>query len=180
VAFAISLEWFRFWLSQNPQLDASKITPEAYERFFEQSVEQYTAVIGTDNADLSAFRARGGKAIVWHGLADQLISAQGTVDYMKRVHQQMGGADKAGEFIRAFMAPGIGHCAGGNGAMPSGQQEALIAWVEEGEAPATIPASRQTPEGPRSRILCPYPMVPKYRGSGSTNDAANFSCSTGF
>jgi hypothetical protein len=137
-------------------------------------------LIGTDNPDLSAFRARGGKAIVWHGWADQLISAQGTVDYIQRVQQQMGGAQKAGEFIRAFMAPGIGHCAGGPGAMPSGQLDALLAWVEDGKAPATLPASRPTPEGPRTRILCPYPMVSKYKGSGSTNDAANFSCSTGF
>ncbi len=178
--FGISLEWFRFWLSQNPQLDASKITPEMYERFFEQSVEEYTMLIGTDNPDLTAFRARGGKAIVWHGYADQLISAFGTIDYYKKVQQQMGGKDKAAEFIRLFLAPGIGHCAGGNGAMPSGQQEALLSWVEDGKAPATLPASRQTPEGPRTRILCAYPLVPKYKGSGSTNDAANFSCSSGF
>jgi feruloyl esterase len=64
--------------------------------------------------------------------------------------------------------------------MPTGQMEALISWVEDGKAPATLPASRQTPEGPRTRILCAYPQVPKYKGSGSTNDAANFSCSTGF
>ena len=178
--FGISLEWFRYFLSQNPQFDAATITPDMYERFFEQSVEQFTAVIGTDNADLSAFLARGGKAIVWHGYADQLISASGTVDYYKRVQQQMGGAEKAAEFMRLFLAPGIGHCAGGPGAMPSGQLDALVSWVEDGKAPATLPASRQTPEGPRNRILCPYPKVPKYKGSGSTNDAANFSCSTGF
>lgn len=46
-----------------------------------QSVEQYGFVIGTDDPDLTAFRERGGKAIVWHGWADQLISADGTVDY---------------------------------------------------------------------------------------------------
>jgi feruloyl esterase len=178
--FGISLEWFRYFLSQNPQLDAATITPDMYERFFEQSVEEFTALIGTDNADLSAFVARGGKAILWHGYADQLISASGTVDYYKRVQQQMGGADRAAEFIRLFLAPGIGHCAGGTGAMPSGQLDALVSWVEDGKAPASLAASRQTPEGPRNRILCPYPKVPKYKGSGSTNDAANFSCSTGF
>ncbi len=180
VPFGISLEWFRFFLSQNPQLDGTMITQDAYERFFEQSVEQFTAVIGTDNADLTAFRDRGGKAILWHGFADQLISAQGTIDYYKRVQQQMGGTDKAAQFVRLFLAPGIGHCAGGPGAMPSGQLDALVSWVEEGKAPAVLPASRQTPSGPRTRILCAYPMVPKYKGKGSTDDAANFSCSTGF
>jgi feruloyl esterase len=181
-AFGISLEWFRYFLSQNPQLDPATITPAAYERYWDQSVEQFTAVIGTDNPDLSAFRDRGGKAIVWHGWADQLISAQGTVDYYKRVQQQMGGADKASQFIRLFMAPGIGHCGGGPGATPSGQLDALLSWVEDGKAPATLPAARRDQTGniTRSRILCPYPMVPKYKGSRSTDDAADFSCSTGF
>lgn len=178
--FGISLEWFRYFLSQNPQLDAATITPQLYERFFEQSAEQFSAVIGTDIADLSAFRARGGKAILWHGYADQLISTSGTIDYYKRVQQQMGGAEKTSAFIRLFLAPGIGHCAGGPGAMPSGQLDALVSWVEDGKAPALLPASRQTPGGTRTRILCPYPLVPKYKGKGSTDDAASFSCSTGF
>jgi hypothetical protein len=177
--FGISIEWYRFWLSQNPQLDGNSITWDQFVRFFEQSVEQYSAVIGTDNPDLRAFQARGGKAIVWHGWTDQLISAHGAVDYYKRVMATMG-ADNAANFIRLFMAPGIGHCGGGTGPNPTGQMEALLAWVEDGKAPDTLPASRQTPEGPRTRILCAYPQVPKYKGSGSTNDAANFSCSTGF
>jgi hypothetical protein len=179
-AFGISQEWFRYFLTQDPQFDAASMTPAAYERYWDQSVEQYTAVIGTDDPDLSAFRDRGGKAIVWHGWADQLISAHGTVDYYKRVQQQMGGGDRTAPFIRLFMAPGIAHCGGGPGAAPSGQLDALLAWVEEGRAPATLPASRQTADGTRRRILCPYPMVAKYRGGGSTDDAANYSCSTGF
>lgn len=92
----------------------------------------------------------------------------------------MGGAQKTAEFIRLFLAPGIGHCAGGPGPMPSGQLDALVSWVENGKAPAALPAARQTPSGPRSRILCPYPQVPRYRGRGSTDDAASFTCSAGF
>lgn len=180
-AFGISQEWFRYFLTQNPQFDAAAMTPAAYERFWEQSVEQYTEVIGTDNPDLAAFRDRGGKAILWHGWADQMISALGTIDYYKRVQQRMGGAEKTAQFIRLFLAPGVAHCGGGPGAAPSGQLEALLAWVEEGRAPATLPASREMAAGARrTRILCPYPMVAKYRGSGSTDEAANFSCSTGF
>lgn len=178
--FSISLEWFRYWLAQDRELDASKITLERYERFFEQSVEQYTELIGTDNPDLTAFRARGGKAILWHGWSDQLISALGTIDYYRRVQQRMGGAEPTTEFIRLFLAPGVGHCAGGEGAMPTGLMEALLAWVEEGRAPALLPAVRPTPQGARTRILCPYPLVAKYAGTGSTDDAANFSCSSGF
>ena len=179
-AFGISLEWFRYFLTQNPQFDWTTITLDRYERFFDQSVEQFGAVIGTDNPDLTEFKNRGGKAIVWHGWADQLISAEGTVDYYKRVTQTMGGALRTSDFIRLFMAPGVGHCAGGAGPAPTGQMEALLAWVEEGRAPETLTATRNAGGVPRTRPLCQYPLVARYRGTGSTDDAANFSCSTGF
>ena len=90
----------------------------AYERYWDQSVEQYSDVFGTDNPDLTGFRDRGGKIIIWHGWADQLISAEGTVDYYKRVQERMGGAKKTSEVARLFMAPGIGHCGGGVGPAP--------------------------------------------------------------
>jgi hypothetical protein len=177
----ITMEWFRFFLAQDPKLDGNAITHDRYERFWEQSVEQYGEVIGTDDPDLTEFRNRGGKAIVWHGWADQLISADGTVDYYKRVQRQMGGEKKSAEFIRLFMAPGVGHCGGGSGPAPSGQQEALLAWVEEGKAPETLAASRRTQSGStQSRPLCQYPLVAKYKGAGSTDEAANFVCSKGF
>ena len=81
--FGISMDWFRFFLTQDPKFDGNTVTPASYERFWDQSVEQYGIVIGTDDPDLAAFRDRGGKAIVWHGWADQLISAEGTVDYTR-------------------------------------------------------------------------------------------------
>jgi hypothetical protein len=181
-AMGITLDWFRYFLLQDPQLDWTTITPDWYERLWDQSVEEFGAVIGTDNPDLSEFRDRGAKAIVWHGWADQLISAYGTVDYYERVQQKMGGPEKTSEFIRLFMAPGVGHCGGGMGPSPSGQQEALLAWVEEGKAPATLPAERRDRAGKvtQSRPLCQYPLVAKYKGSGSTDDASNFVCSKGF
>src|SRR5437867_6625570 len=181
-AFAFSVDWLKYFITQNPQLDWTTITPAAYQRFWDQSVEQYGLVIGTDNPDLTEFRNRGGKEIVWHGLADQLITADGTIDYYKRVQQQMGGPEKTSEFMRLFLAPGVGHCGGGAGPAPSGQLEALLAWVEDGKAPETLPATRRDQTGAvtRSRPLCQYPLVAKYKGTGSTDDAANFVCSTGF
>jgi feruloyl esterase len=180
--FAITMDWFRYFLAQDPQLDGGTVTPAAYERFWDQSVEQFGTVIGTDNPDLTAFRDRGGKAIVWHGFADQLITAEGSIDYYTRVQQEMGGPKKTAEFIRLFMAPGVGHCAGGAGPSPTGQLEALLAWVEDGKAPDTLTAKRRDQSGTvtRSRPLCAYPLVAKYKGSGSTDEAANFVCSAGF
>jgi feruloyl esterase len=182
VPFGIAMDWFRFFLTQDPKFDGNTITPALYERLWDQSVEQYGPVFGTDNADLTAFRDRGGKAIVWHGWGDQLITAEGTVDYYNRVQQQMGGAKRTSEFVRLFMAPGVGHCSGGTGPAPGGQLEALQAWVEEGKAPESLLATRPGQNGApnRTRPVCAYPMVAKYKGSGSTDDAANFSCSTGF
>jgi feruloyl esterase len=180
--FGIAQDWFRYFLTQDPKFDANTITPAAYERFWDQSVEQFGLVFGTDNPDLTDFRNRGGKAIVWHDWADQLITAHGTIDYYERVIKQMGGAEKTSEFLRLFMAPGVAHCGGGQGPAPSGQLEALLAWVEESRAPATLTAVRRDQSGAiiRSRPLCQYPLVAKYRGSGSTDDAANFVCSSGF
>jgi hypothetical protein len=180
--FGISMDWFRYFLTEDPKFDGNTVTPAAYERFWDQSVEQYQIVIGTDNPDLTVFRDRGGKAIVWHGWADQLIAAEGTIDYYTRVQQQMGGPRKTSEFIRLFMAPGVAHCAGGVGPAPTRQLEALLAWVEEGKAPETLLATRRDQSGAvtRSRPLCPYPLVAKYKGSGSTDDAASFVCSSGF
>ncbi len=179
-AFTFTADWIRYWLLQNPQFDANTLTPQVFERLWDQSVEEYGLVIGTDNPDLSRFRDLGGKIVLWHGLADQLITPEGTIDYYKRVLAQMGGADKTAQFLRFFLAPGIGHCGGGAGPMPSGQLDALVSWVEDGQAPVTLPASKPLAAGVRTRFLCQYPLVAKYKGRGSTDDAANFSCSTGF
>jgi hypothetical protein len=175
------MDWFRYFVTQDPKFDGNTVTPAAYERLWDQSVEQYGPVIGTDSPDLTAFRDHGGKAIVWHGWADPLITAEGTVDYYTRVQQEMGGGKKAAEFIRLFMAPGVGHCGGGLGPSPTNHLEALLAWVEEGKAPDTLLASRRDQSGAvRTRPLCQYPQVARYKGNGSTDDAANFSCSNGF
>jgi len=98
------------------------------------------------------------------------------------VQKKMGGARKTAEFARLFMAPGVGHCGGGAGPSPYGQLDALLSWVEDDKAPATLTAARRDQSGAitRSRPLCPYPLVAKYKGNGSTDDAANFVCSAGF
>ena len=72
MGFPFAVDWLKYWITQNPQFDWTGMTPAAYERYWDQSGEEYGLVIGTDNPDLSAFRDRGGKAIIWHGWADQL------------------------------------------------------------------------------------------------------------
>jgi feruloyl esterase len=181
-AFPFAVDWLKYWITQNPQFDWTTITPAGYQAFWDQSYEQYGIVIATDNPDLTAFRDRGGKAIIWHGWADQLITADSSIHYYTRLQQQMGGAKKTSDFARFYLAPGVSHCAGGPGPQPTGVLDALVTWVEDGKAPETLTATRRDQTGAvtRSRPLCQYPLVAKYKGAGSTDDAANFVCSTRF
>jgi feruloyl esterase len=174
--FSIPLEWFQYFLLQNPKWDWTTLTPAGFELLWRQSVEQYGAVIGTDDPDLRRFRDRGGKVIIYHGLADQLIPAEGTIDYYKRVQQQMGGAQRTSQFARLFLAPGVDHGFRGAGPAPTGPMEAIVRWVEEGRAPAQLFAERKDSSGKviQRRPLFPYPQVANYKGSGSTDEAENF------
>jgi len=173
--FGIPLEWFQYFLLQDPKWDFTTLTPAGFEQLWRQSVEQYGAVIGTDDPDLTRFRDRGSKVIIYHGLTDQLIPAEGTVDYYKRVQQRMGGADKTAQFARLFLAPGVDHGFRGAGPTPVGTMDAIIRWVEEGKAPDELMAEkRDSGKVIRTRPLFPYPQIAKYKGSGSTDDAENF------
>lgn len=180
--FGIAMDWTQHILTGDPQWDWKTLSQAGFEQLFDRAVEQFGAVYGTDSPDLSAFRDRGGKVIVWHGEADQFIYPQGTIDYLQRVQKQMGGESKTAGFIRLFMAPGVAHCGGGPGSQPSGQLEALQGWVEEGRAPATLPTVRRDAAGVTTgaRPLCPWPQVARYKGRGSVDDAGNFSCSASY
>ncbi|HEY6616748.1 MAG TPA: tannase/feruloyl esterase family alpha/beta hydrolase [Vicinamibacterales bacterium] len=178
----ITLDWFKYFLTQNPQWDWSTLTWASYEQLWDQSVEQFGPVFGTDNPNLSAFKDRGGKLLLWHGWADPLIYAEGTIDYFSRVQQAMDGPQKTATFIRLFMAPGVGHCSGGTGPAPRQPFDSLVAWVEQGEAPETLTAVRRDETGKvvRSRPLCAYPLVARYKGHGSTDEASSFECKAHF
>lgn len=174
--FSVALEWFVYFLKQDPQWDWTTLTPAEFARLWRQSVEEFGSVIGTDDPDLSRFRDRGGKLILYHGLADQLIPADGTIDYYRRVQRQMGGAEGTAQFARLFLVPGVDHGFRGAGPGPTGLTEAILRWVEDGQAPERLIAELKDSSGKviRTRPLFPYPRVAKYRGTGSTDDAANF------
>jgi feruloyl esterase len=141
--------------------------PDEFERIFQKGQDDWADIFATDNPDLSKFRDRGGKLILSHGQADQLIPTAGTIDYYERVMKQMGGRDKTIEFARLFLIPGAGHGFGGTG---DGGTAALLKWVEDNHAPDRL--TNRTAHG--TRPLFPYPELAKYKGSGSTDDANNF------
>jgi feruloyl esterase len=142
--------------------------------------EKVGVIINAINPDLSAFKARGGKLILYHGWNDQVIFPEGSINYQQSVADKLAaGKGVAGvqDFFRLFMVPGMAHCRGGVGTDRFDAQSAIEAWVERGQAPASIAASRMEDDKvTRTRPLCPYPQVAKYDGSGDTNDAANFRC----
>jgi len=133
------------------------------------------AIVNAVNPDLRAFKARGGKLLLYHGWNDTAISAGNAINYYTSVLERMG--PKQGDWVRLFMAPGMQHCGGGPGPNQVNWMATLERWRESGVAPNRIEAARIT--GNRvdmTRPLCPYPQVAQYTGVGSTNDAANFVC----
>lgn len=155
--------------------------------------EKNEKILNATDPNLAAFKARGGKLILYHGWNDAAISALNSINYFNSVATKMGRTDTLA-FARLYMVPGMQHCNSGPGANSFGQgrvfandpqrdmELALEQWVEKGTAPSAIVATKYVDDDPAkgeklTRPLCPYPQVAKYKGSGDTNDASNFVCS---
>jgi len=127
--------------------------------------------------NLKPFFAHNGKLLLYHGWSDSQVSPFATVKYYQTVVETQGGPFQTAGNVRLFMAPGMGHCGGGDGPNAFDKVGALDRWVEKGEAPQSTIASHSTGgKVDRTRPLCPYPQVAQYRGTGSIDDAANFAC----
>jgi len=131
--------------------------------------------LNATNADLSDFRAAGGKLIMWHGWADAALTAFRSIAYLKEAAEKTKHGDRLGEFFRLFLAPGMHHCAGGPGPNTLDALAALESWVENGIAPEQIIATHRGGPVDFTRPLCAYPKEATYRG-GDVNNAANFVC----
>jgi len=159
-----------------------------------RTAEEKTArALNATDPNLHAFAARGGKLILYHGWNDPAISPLNTIAYYNSVRDTMG-AQNTQTFVRLYMVPGMQHCFGGPGATSFGQlgtttakgsehgiYDALEQWAEKGAAPGELVATKyvddNSAKGVRmTRPLCPYPQIAKYKGSGDTNDSANFVC----
>lgn len=140
----------------------------------------FSALYDTYEDDrLAAFRQRGGKLLFIHGMADPIFSAQEMLAYYGQLAANNGGIAATQAFARAYVVPGMTHCSGGPATDNFDSIQAMVDWVEKGQAPDRIAAwaaPNQAWFPKRSRPLCPYPRYARYTGSGSVEDAANFVC----
>ena len=155
------------------------------------------ALYDSSNPDLRKFQAAGGKMIVYQGLNDPGVLPRSTIDYYETVERTMQGRVATRSFIRLFAIPGMDHCGFGDGAYAVDWLSALETWVEKGQAPDKLISSHvrlddikfpddfaklerriEFPLDPAmvqfTRPVFPYPTRAKYKGSGDSNDAANF------
>jgi tannase/feruloyl esterase len=170
---AVGGDLFKFVVFKDPKWDFHKF----------DLGRDYDAVHKIDSLDLSptspdlkAFVARGGKLLIYQGWADQNVAPQSTVDYYSDVVKTIG-QKQVDDSVRLFFAPGMAHCGGGEGPNVFDALTPLEQWREQGKAPTSILATHSTGgKVDRSRPLCPFPQVAKYKGTGSIDEAANFAC----
>lgn len=168
----------QFQLNFNFDTDAPKInaTNATY-------TESALSFMGTHNTDLSTFKKRGGKLILYHGRGDPVFS----FNYTARWVDSLGTVSANGtvkDFVRLFGVPGMNHCSGGPATDSFPAFTALVNWVEKGTSPDVIVAQSSTgapttygwtlPAGATTRVrpLCPYPQYARYIGTTGSSAAA--------
>jgi hypothetical protein len=198
------INYFRNLVFDNPTWDYRTISAQKAAAIGDVKT---APIVDAVDPDLRRFEAHGGKLILYHGWSDAGMSPLATTGYYDGVASALG-ARETEKFVRLYMAPGMHHCYGGVGPnyfgqvdlstlSPKAQQlsttrdpqhnifSALEQWVENGVAPGPIIATKYVNDLDPSqgvkmtRPLCPYPQIAKYKGTGDTNEAANFVCVDG-
>jgi feruloyl esterase len=173
-AASVASDSFTYVVYQNPKWDWRTMNLSSDVAKIEKA---YGNLIDATDPNMKPFFAHKGKLLMYHGWSDQAIAPLNSIHYYESVVKNLGGEAKASNDIRLFMAPAMAHCAGGEGPNDFDKMTAIRNWVEQGKAPETLIAKHAT-KGvvDRTRPLCMYPKVAKYTGTGSTDDAANFTC----
>jgi feruloyl esterase len=172
--FAIPDDYFKHVVFKNPAWDFRTLNFDTDVALADKLDD---GTINATDPNLKELLAHGGKLLLYHGWSDPFIAPENTVNYYKSVVKAIGGVTKLENSVRLFMVPGMEHCHGGDGPCVFDMMSAMEQWVEKGKAPDQIIASHGSPgKIDRTRPLCPYPKVARYKGTGSTDDAANFVC----
>jgi len=171
---ATALDAFKYIVFQDANWDPASFNPATdIERTLRADSND---VLNSASTDLKAFFDRGGKLLMYHGWSDTQVTPLNSIDYFQKVASRFG-APIVGTSIQLYMVPGMNHCNGGPGTDQFNKVGALEQWMAAGTAPETIAASRITSGAvDRTRPLCTFGRVAKWNGTGSSDDAANFSC----
>lgn len=172
--------FMQYMVAQNPSVNWLEVDPAQYTSRLAFLAGQIDAV----NPDLSRFKERGGKLILWTGLTDWLITANNATDYYTKVVAAAGGQATADGFVEYFTAPGVDHCSNfgaGQGADLVNLVGPMFDWIEKGVKPSStgMVATQSNPvagQTAKQRPLCKFPEYAKYNGTGDPNLAASFAC----
>jgi feruloyl esterase len=174
---SIANDFFRYVVFKDPNWDYKTLNFDGDVALADQADN---GTVNATDPNLKAFFTHEGKLLQYHGWSDNQISPLNSVNYYESVVDAMGGATAVKDSYRMFMIPGMAHCRGGDGVNNFDSINVMEQWVEKGKAPEEIVASRvREGKTDRTRPLCPYPQVAVYKGTGSTDDAANFVCASG-
>lgn len=149
--------------------------------------------------NLAPFAERRGKMIIYSAVNDGIFSGVDLVNWYNAMNKLQFG--QAQSFARLFLVPNMAHCGGGPATsdFAANTLTSIVDWVENGVAPAQIVAANHNSSSPftangadphslfapgvttnfpanGTRPICPYPQQTRYKGTGATNDAANFTC----
>ncbi|MGA2712415.1 MAG: tannase/feruloyl esterase family alpha/beta hydrolase [Bryobacteraceae bacterium] len=173
--FGLAADFFRFFVFKDPKWDA-KTRPVNFDSDVALANRPDLLVVDGMDPDLRKFTGRGGKFLLYPGWSDTSIPPDASIAYFKEAVAKLG-AKAAPDSIRMFMVPGLGHCTPAESHGSFDSIKVLEQWVENKKAPDQIIVSRVT-DGKvvRTRPLCQFGTVATYKGTGSTDEAANFEC----
>lgn len=172
--FDIGLDLFKYVVFKNPDWDYRTFN---FDSDLDLTAKAEGGILNAMDPNLRPFFRKGGKLIQYHGWNDPQIAPGTSVDYYKEVLSSSEDKPSIPSSYRLFMIPGMAHCGGGDGVSTFDALNALERWVEDGKAPDQIPASRVIGGAvDRTRPLCPYPQIARYKGFGDPAQAANFAC----
>lgn len=169
-------QWMKYFVTRDANFNSLTLDPYAPGQW-QSRIVALNNIQDANKTDLSAFRDKGGKILIAHGMADQLVSTQATRQYMQRIRNTMG-SDKVDSFMRHYEIPGYAHVVSLAFNANWDSLTALENWVEKDIAPKNLVVADSVGVPGRTRPMCEYPAWPKYKGNGDVNAAASFVCAT--